>query len=95
MQELGQDMPSRYLASVGTSVNCFNHYFSMQVEHYGEEYQSQSWGPLIALVKSSNPPAGTAVTSAKDKANIKETLLTVNGYIQVTLVDPKPHLAHF
>lgn len=55
----------------------------MQVEQYGEEYQSQSWGPLIALVKSSSPPGGGAVTSAKDRATIKETLLTVNGYIQV------------
>ena len=55
----------------------------LQVEQYGEEYQSQSWGPLIALVKGSSPPAGGSVTSAKDKATIKETLLTVNGYIQV------------
>ena len=55
----------------------------MQVEQYGEEYQSQSWGPLITLVKGSSPPAGGSVTSAKDKATIKETLLTVNGYIQV------------
>lgn len=58
----------------------------MQVEQYGEEYQSQSWGPLITLVKGSSPPAGGSVTSAKDKATIKETLLTVNGYIQVCCI---------
>ena len=66
----------------------------MQVEQYGEEYQSQSWGPLIALVKGSNPPAAAAVMTARDKANIKETLLTVNGYIQVTLVHPELDVSH-
>ena len=58
----------------------------LQIEQYGEEYQSQSWGPLIHLVKESRPPggsAGGASLSAKDKATIKETLLTVNGHIQV------------
>lgn len=54
-----------------------------QVEQYGEEYQNQSWGPVIALVKENRPPAGRAVSAAKDRGAVKEMFLTLNGYIQV------------
>ncbi|KAL0036401.1 hypothetical protein WJX77_006182 [Trebouxia sp. C0004] len=53
-----------------------------QVEQYGEEYQNQSWGPLIALVKDNRPPPSRVVNSAKDRGAIKELFLTLNGYIQ-------------
>ena len=56
-----------------------------QVEQYGEEYQDQSWGPLIALVKDNRPPPSRIVSSAKDRGAIKELFLTLNGYIQVWL----------
>ena len=57
----------------------------MQVEQYGEEYQTQSWGPLVALVRDNRPPAGRGITSSKDRGAIKELFLTLNGYIQVSL----------
>lgn len=60
----------------------------VQVEQYGEEYQDQSWGPLIALVKDNRPPANRAVGSAKDRGAIKELFLTLNGYIQVSIKCP-------
>lgn len=71
--------------SVGAAVSLVSMH-TLQVEQYGEEYQSQSWGPLINLVKESKLPGGStggAPLSMKDKATIKETLLTVNGHIQV------------
>lgn len=54
------------------------------MEQYGEEYQTQSWGPLIALVRDNRPPAVRVVSSAKDRGAIKELFLTLNGYIQVS-----------
>ena len=58
------------------------------MEQYGEEYQDQSWGPLIALVKDNRPPANKVVGSAKDRGAIKELFLTLNGYIQVSIKCP-------
>lgn len=55
----------------------------MQVEQHGEEYQNQSWGPVIALVKDNRPPAGK-VLAAKDRGTVKEMFLTLNDYIQVS-----------
>ena len=60
----------------------------MQVEQYGEEYQTQSWGPLIALVRDNRPPAGRIVTAAKDRGAIKEMFLTLNGHVQVSCHTP-------
>lgn len=55
---------------------------SLQVEQHGEEYQNQSWGPVIALVKDNRPPAGKML-AAKDRGAVKEMFLTLNDYIQV------------
>lgn len=63
-----------------------------QVEQYGEEYQDQSWGPIIALVTDNRPPAGKDMSSAKDRGTIKELFLTLNGYIQVSLCLSPPFL---
>lgn len=52
------------------------------MEQHGEEYQNQSWGPVIALVKDNRPPAGKML-AAKDRGAVKEMFLTLNDYIQV------------
>ena len=53
-----------------------------QVEQHGGEYQNQSWGPVIALVRNNRPPVGR-VMAAKDKGAVKEMFLTLNNYLQV------------
>ena len=63
----------------------------LQVEQHGGEYQNQSWGPVIALVKGNRPPVGR-VAAAKDKGAVKEMFLTLNNYIQVSRQYPDAHL---
>ena len=63
----------------------------LQVEQHGGEYQNQSWGPVIGLVKGNRPPVGRVV-AAKDKGAVKEMFLTLNNYIQVSHQYPDMHI---